>query len=243
MTTTSPISENRFPDCVRMELEVVPVLPENPLELKAPVAKQVELVLDIRFGEHLEPLDNGSVTFGLKRGELRIKLDNGSVPLRNIKLSNLFSIAIEKQLQQEDSTERQESGNITLNPGATISSKQSNKNAATLKLQDYQVNTRGTAEEPIWIFETKVDNQLLQGLLQAVNLATVNLTARCLYLEATFTASIPKDIQIVDANWLWTKKITKKKTAVIEKAMVRHLLEKVINQKAYLSRVEVCYEQ
>lgn len=67
-TPPQPEPENRCPDCLWMELEEVPV-----------ASGQHDLYLTIHFNEQWEPLLNGRVKFGLKGGELKLKLENGEI--------------------------------------------------------------------------------------------------------------------------------------------------------------------
>ncbi|QSJ18245.1 hypothetical protein JYQ62_05345 [Nostoc sp. UHCC 0702] len=67
-TTPEPQPENRYPDCLYMELEAIEVQ-----------SGQIELPVTIRFNEQWEPLLNGRVKFGLKGGELKLKLENGEI--------------------------------------------------------------------------------------------------------------------------------------------------------------------
>lgn len=79
-----PEPENNYPDCVYLELEGIPVQPNSEEHLEFWITstqqQQVDLLLTLNFNEQWESLDKGRVKFGLKGGELRLKLHNGEIP-------------------------------------------------------------------------------------------------------------------------------------------------------------------
>lgn len=236
MANPIPKNENKFPDCIRMELEIVRVEPEN-------FARQIDLVLNILFGEHQEEIRGGSVTFGLRRGELRVQITDGQVPLSNIKLKNDLPIVVEKKIQEERTKGKQNRVQLGLKNSGLVSSGQSTRRLTeTLTYNTHQIKIKVTEENLIWLFEVKTDKEILEGLLQNENLATINLKGKSCSLIATFNIIKPKDICITDAQWLWVKDISDKKKKVIAAGIVRRFLEKKINLNSYLSRVELTYE-
>jgi hypothetical protein len=225
-----------------MELELVPVSPSG-LIVQTPqmTPMQVDLVFNINFGEHQEPLERGHVRFGLKRGELKVTLTNGEVPLKNIKLNDVFETVVEKEVDVEKGRESQAVGNLGINLGASGTSKESNKTTDKIKYKEYQVRATGNLTEPIWIFEVKTDKEILQGLLQNAPLATIDVTAKPCKLVVTFNVTRPEHICITDGAYLGANSITKKKTAIIERGIIHRLLEGRIKEKPYLSQVELTY--
>ncbi len=225
-----------------MELKIVPVQPEgllNNIPLVQREPEQLDLVLNIRFGEHSEEIFGGSVTFGLKRGELKVELTNGEVPLENIKLDNKFQTVVQKKVQVETASESQIGAAVTANPGVRASSRETKKTAENVEYKEYQVRTKGGLKDPTWVFEVKTDKEILQGLLQDAELAIIDVKAKPCSLVATFNVTRPEDLRLTDAQWLWRKNITKKKLAVIERGIVRHFLEKKVKLEPYLSRVDL----
>jgi hypothetical protein len=110
-----------------------------------------------------------------------------------------------------------------------------------VKYKDFQVKATGTLTEPIWIFEVKTGKEILQGLLQNTPLATIDVTAKPCKLVPIFNVTRPEHICITDGAYLGTSNISKKKTAVIERGIIRRLLEGRLKEKPYLSRVELTY--
>ncbi|MEO1339760.1 MAG: hypothetical protein AAFV28_01135 [Cyanobacteria bacterium J06635_13] len=230
-----------------MELEISPIQPEgiiNKILPKKP--EQIDLILNIHFGEHKEEIHYGSgnVSFGLKRGELRIKLTNGEVPLKNFKLKEDFQTVVETEVQKERGSEKQSGVQVVLkNPGITAGSKAAQKKSEKAKIIEYQVKTIGSQlNQPSWAFEVKTGKDILEGLLQNTELATINIKSKPCHLMATFEVSKPEDICITNGELLWSRNITKNKIAVIERKIARILLDEVLNQKSFLSRVELIHE-
>ena len=79
--------ENKFPDCLCMQLEGILVESE-----------QIDLPITIEFNEQWESLLGGRVKFGLKGGTLRFKLENGQI---SDKLPNLTGL---KELKERQAT-------------------------------------------------------------------------------------------------------------------------------------------
>jgi hypothetical protein len=226
-----------------MELELVPVTSSGLIIQPTQIdPMQVDLVLNINFGQYYEILEGNYVTFGLKQGELKVTLTNGEIPLKNIKLNNVFETVVEKEVDVEKGREKQVVGNLGINLGGSATGKESDKTGEKVKYKEYQVRVTGTLTEPTWIFEVKTHKQILQGLLQNTPLATIDIRSKPCKLVATFNV-IAEHIFITDAAYLGISGITKKKTAIIEKAIIRRLLDEKLNLEdiPYLSRVELVY--
>ncbi len=224
-----------------MELEIKPILPKVPIGLPQIAVEQLDLVLNIRFGEHTEEIKGGSVTFGLKRGELKVSLTNGEVPLKNIKLRDAFQTVLETEVQEESGKENQLGVTLVDKPGLSASIKEIGKTSEKVKYQRYQVSTKGELNKPTWTFIAQIREQILQGMLQDTDLATIDIKGTPCSLVATFCVTKPEDICITDAQWLWSKNITKIGMAIIERGIVRKFLEEKLQQEPYLSQVELSY--
>jgi hypothetical protein len=81
--------ENKFPDCLCMQLEGIIVESE-----------QIDLPIMIEFNEQWESLLGGRVKFGLKGGTLKLKLENSQIPQ---KLRNLTGL---KELKEREAIEK-----------------------------------------------------------------------------------------------------------------------------------------
>ena len=242
MTNSPPNSENRFPDCLRMELEIVPIQLEEIMDrILQGEPEQLNLILNMHFGKHREEIYGGSVTFGLKGGELKVELTNGEVPLKNIKLKDEFQTVVETEVQEEEGSESQVGAGVSANLAATASRQETGRRAEKAKSQEYKVITKGGLNDPTWIFAVKTSREILQGLLQNADLASIDVKAKPCSLLATFYIAKPEDIRLSDADWLLTKSITKTKMAIIERGIVRRFLEKKLREKPYMSKVELIY--
>lgn len=95
-TQPQPEPENKYPDCLYLELEGIPVQPNSQEHLDfwttSTQQQQVDLLLTLNFNEQWESLDQGRVKFGLKGGELRLKLNNGEIPHESRALVGFFEL-------------------------------------------------------------------------------------------------------------------------------------------------------
>jgi hypothetical protein len=244
-------SVNRFPSCVSMDIDSDESLisSEKPLlerlvtwRITPPSnkASQINLYLTIRFGEELIALPGGSVIFGLRAGELKLKLYNGELPLKSVRLSAPFKVAVEKEIQKEQNLEEQDGINVSISGGLTAAIKKGEKIAAKFSYDSYQIHSTGSATEPIWFFEIKTDEPVLRGLLTQEQLGTVHLKAKPCRVEATFEVSSKKYIRLTGAQGLWPADIDRNKLAILERKIALLLLEKKL--KPYLSCLELIYD-
>ena len=99
-----PEPENKYPNCLYMELAGTFVQPNNPAHLAfwtTSIQKQpIDLYLTIHFNEQWVSLDQGRVKFGLKGGELRLKLSNGEIPHESRALVGFFELYPLKTMQE-----------------------------------------------------------------------------------------------------------------------------------------------
>lgn len=242
MTNALPDCEDRFPNCLRMELAIEPIETKGFLQKiwhKKP--KQIDLSLNLHFGEHEEQIESGSVSFRIKRGKLKLELTNGEVPPQNIKLKYECQtlVEIEEEEAGGNETEREESAVSNLEIGINFpGTERSNKKVQTW---DYLVYSQGGLHDPTWIFVPKVDKQFLQGSLQNADLATVEIVDRPCRLIATFKVTKPDDIALTRFPARSQKNLSKKKIAIIERGIVRRFLDEKLKNPDYISRVESIY--
>lgn len=247
--------ENKCLGCLFMKLEGIPVLPETQdsvnLEPKSAATEQINLYLTLQFNEQREMLPGGRLKFGLKGGELRIKLENGKIPLTSGELDNSCKLSVHQDRQQQEGKSNQsriEATSVESKPGVQSHPRTKKTAGKTEQLQfvtcqvDFvtcQVATKGSPENPAWVFKVEAGEPVLKGLLKNVRLGTLNVTAKPCRVEATFEVS-PRDVCITEAEGLWPKNISKKRCAVIERAIIRRFLERKL--KPYLSRQQLQYD-
>ncbi len=80
--STMPLleSENKYPDCLSMKLEAIPVNDKH----------ELDLYFTLEFNEQWESLLGGRVKFRLKGGELKLKLEGGEFSLASTEFSEFF---------------------------------------------------------------------------------------------------------------------------------------------------------
>ncbi|MCF2150366.1 hypothetical protein IQ276_028840 [Desmonostoc muscorum LEGE 12446] len=200
-TTPQPLHENRYPDCLHMELEATPVK-----------SNQIDLPVTIHFNEQWEPLLNGRVKFGLKGGELKLKLENGQIPYESRHLTERIELSIQNQ-----------TGEIEAFHLPSVC----------------QVTSNNSESNPTWEFELKMNGSVLRGSIQKENLGTLNLTDKPCYVEATFEVS-QRYVHLTDAEEIYPEDISRNKQIVLEIIIRKHLLEKKL--QPYLSRAELHYD-
>ncbi|MEM9273804.1 MAG: hypothetical protein AAGA80_12675 [Cyanobacteria bacterium P01_F01_bin.143] len=231
MVTTNPnICDNRFPNCVRMELEIKPIDDDS-----------FDLVANIRFGEHtIRTNSYGEATFGFRKGKLKVELDQGEIPLKNIKLDKRFQTEIEIEFKQQEGKEKQFGGNVGWRAGGSAASKKTKTEGQEFKYKEYQVRTEGGNADPCWIFEAKYQ-EFLEGLLQDTELAIVDVTEKPCRLVAIFNIEAIEDICLTNGKLLGIKNITKKRLAIVERWIANYWIENLLQNQSYLSRVELTH--
>lgn len=221
---------------------------------------QIDLYLTIHFNEQWEPLKEGRIKFGLRGGELRLRLMGAEIPIESRHLGGSVELLLPRN-QEPQREEIAPTNNYTpnsaliggrigevlsLEEGVRIPPLRTNKifEAEPDKNHPFQGNichiTKKVSEaNPTWIFEEEIGKPVLKGFLHKVKLATLNVTAFPCRIQATFEVS-GRDICLTDAEGLWQSDISRNKRAVLEQLTIRRVLEPKF--KPYLSRVQLRYE-
>lgn len=234
--------ENRCPDCLYIKLTVTP---------KQAAINQIDLYLTINFNEQWQNIIGGRVKLGLKGGELRLKLHNGTMPYESRGLTGSLAFSIEKTRQKQAGRKTQsgikaELSNVAVVPAmsakaevkASAGTEQTQEVTDEFQFTTCQITTKGSEENPAWAFAVKTGEPVLKGLLKNALLGTLNVKAKPCLVEATFEVS-KRDIYLTDAEGLWPSDISRNKRAVLERALALHLLQSKF--QPYLSRVGLCY--
>lgn len=255
LTTPQPEPENKFPDCLYIKLEGIPVQPENEddqqlWQTSSPI-RQIDLYLTIYFNEQWESLRQGRVKFGLKGGELRLKLENSEIPYEYRELAGSFELFPHKERQQSQARQDPKGREIrgsTVNSSLNGSQTKAQANVGTeqrlgktdqFPVSVCHVTTKVSEENPVWVFEEEMGEPVLKGFLKRAKLATLNAIALPCRIEATFEVS-KRDVCLTDAEGLWSPDISRNKRAVLDRLIVQRLLEPKF--KPYLSRAELQYD-
>jgi hypothetical protein len=236
--------QNRFPDCVCMKLHSAPTqLEESASPILTPTSRsqatssqEIALKLTIRFSKQEIKIEKArsSVWFGLKRGELKLKIENGKIPLEKMGLTAPFTVEFEQEVQREKGS------GIEANLAAVSSLKgsQSNKESTKAKYKTYQFYTKGTETDPVWVFEAKTEEQILIGQLTEGRLGTVEVTAKPCNVKATFEVRGQRDLYLIESEGLLgAKNLNRNPTAMLTREFFLRFIESKL--QSYLSRVEV----
>lgn len=210
---------NLYPNCLTLELEG-----ENIEGLKA------ALYLTASFYEQEELILGGRVKFGLKRGELILSFENAQMKVKDRMLGAPLEVTLQREITRESSSEFQGGGSFSTSdkgilPGASLSTKTGEKIAEKETSITYRVFTTGNPESPSWNFvEVSRDNPL-KGVLRDTQLGILTIRQRGVWLaRVRFVFSI-EDIYIKGSGGFWAEDIARNKMAVIERFIVKHLLQ------------------
>jgi len=247
----SVLHENKCPDCLHLEIEGKPVVSNQRgilanLMPKATTVKtkQIDLWLRINFNEEWVDFPIGRLKFGLKGGELRLRLKNGKIPYN--------SRFLKKELEAEFTTERQlgreieNKQNVEVSLGsdvkgslkASLDDREKKNRSDKFQLKVTQISTKGKDDNPAWVFANKTGEPVLIGELAAL-LARMDVIQKPSEIEATFTVAM-QDVQLTAAEGLWSPDISEKKKAIIDRGLAKLLLKHKL--QPWLSRQELCYE-
>jgi len=254
-TKPQPEPKNNCPNCLYMKLEGIPVQPgsQDSIELWHLITdtQQIDLLLTINFSEQWETLKQGRVKFGLKGGELRVKLENGEIPLESRELIGSIELFLPKERQKPERGKEQKGKDIRIraaNPSSNGShpKPQANVGVGQKLVRTEQsppsichITTKVSEENPVWVFEQEMGEPVLKGFLKKAKLATLNVMALPCRVEAIFEVS-KRDLCLTDAEGLWPPDISRNKRAVLDRLIIQRLLEPKL--KPYLSRAELHYD-
>ncbi len=255
-TTPQPEPENKFPDCLYIKLEGNPVQPESQdcfeFWKTSTQGHQIDLCLTIKFNEQWESLKEGRIKFGLKGGELRVKLENGEIPYESRQLAGSLELAMPEEKQETEASNTRkdlEVRAIAINPSLNGSEAQAQTKGATdpkssitaqVPVTLCHITTKVLEEHPTWVFEEEMGKPVLKGLLNKAKLATLNVHTLPCCVEATFEVS-KRDVSLTDAEGLWPPDLSRNKRAVLDRLIIQRLLEPKL--KPYLSRARLHYDR
>jgi hypothetical protein len=240
-----PKADNKCPDCLYMELDTIQ--PEKTLLSRVFQSKQIEteqlsLHLLINFNAQWEPLLLGRIKFGLKGGELKLKLTNGKMSYEDRKLTTQpFAVSVSKERQKQKGSKTNAELEPSWNEGKTgakvkLGSEETEGITDKFQLTAYQVSQKGPENNPTWAFEVETGETYLKGTLAKTELGVLTVTARSCCVEATFEVS-QRDVEVIEAEGPWLKDIIPEKRKTLDIGLVKLLLKHKLTP--YLSRVEL----
>jgi hypothetical protein len=242
--------DNKCPECLHLEISGEPVASESkgPFSLfKKSEPEAFSLSVRINFNEQWLVFSFGRVKFGLRGGELRLKLENGQMPseLRNEALKKILAreLEIERQSGGEQESKSQVEASVT--PDLSKASlkgvreqrrKESQGDKFQLKIA--QISHKGANNQPVWVFENRTGEPVLIGEL-ADSLGKMLIAGVPWSVEATFTHEM-RQVVITGLENLFKDDISGHKLNVFELAVAKLFLKH--KTQPYLSRQVLRYE-
>ena len=238
--------ENRYPECLHLEIsgEVVTAKGFLP-SLKKSEPDAIALSVLIVFNEQWVVVSFGRVKFGLRGGELRLKLENGKMPseLRNKDLKKLLEreLSVERQSGGEQERKSQVKGSLAPDlskAGLEAVGEDRLKDSVLDKFQlkIAQISHKGADDQPVWVFENKSGEPVLIGEL-ADSLGDMLIDDTPLIVEATFTPEM-RQIKITSLENIFSEDINKQ--SIFRAKLAQLVLNRTM--KPYLSRQVLRYE-
>ena len=205
-------SHNKYPDCLWMQLEAIPV------PSVAPQTQQLDIHLSLNFNEHWEPLLGGRVKFGLQGGTLKLYLENCEIPVASRQLVGSFQL-----LPIEETLPIQSSEKILVSE----SQRGVQGGDKAEKIQETEsiwchVSTIRNDTTPAWVFAVEQRKSVLKGLLKSAKLG--ELAGKEFRIAAAFEVA-KEDINLTDAEGLWPHDITPNQHSVLERILTIYLQE------------------
>lgn len=203
-----------------------------PATVQRPVAPSyaVHLHLTIRFGQQEIKLPEGRVWFGLKRGLLKLKLENGKIPTGNMGLTP----TVELELVREQ-PEYNQAGEANIAVAGGVSTQDAVKRSSHMMSRSCQVSTTGTEEAPVWEFAVETSEAILEGQLTEAWLGTIEANTQLSGVSATFEVWGQRDICLTHAEGLWATDISRNKEALLEREFFLRFIKPKL--QPYLSQV------
>jgi hypothetical protein len=242
--------DNKCPECLHLEISGEPVAPESKgvfSLLKKSDPEAFSLSVRIIFNQQWLDFSFGRVKFGLRGGELRLKLENGQMPseLRNEALKKILAreLEIERQLGGEQESKSQLEGSITpdlskANLKGVREQRQKESQGDKFQLKIAQISHKGANNQPVWVFENRTGEPVLIGEL-ADSLGKMLIAGVPWSVEATFTHEM-RQVVITGLENLFKDDISGHKLNVFELAVAKLFLKH--KTQPYLSRQVLRYE-
>lgn len=224
-------SHNKYPDCLWMQLEAIPV------SSGATETQHLDLYLSLNFNEHWEPLLGGRVKFGLQGGTLKLNLENSEMPLAARQLVGDFQLSPTEKTQEIQSGAATSSAEVLLTENQRGVRESDREKIAKNDSTFCHVSTIGDATKPAWSFAIEGGKPVLKGLLKSAKLG--ELAAKPLRLEAVFEVA-KEDIYLTDAEGLWPHEITPNQHSILGRILTVYLQKNKLQPA--LSWAILCYD-
>jgi hypothetical protein len=236
--------ENLYPNCVFIKLQGELIAEEMTKNLTLPLTQQLKLKLTILFGQQYVKIGESIVLFGIKSGELKLNFRDSILLLETLGLTPSFKPTLDIEILKEKGTDKEGSGAFGFKTGIEGKIKKGRKSSKKHQEELCQVYAKGTTggktieEKPSWVFQTKIEQTTLQGLLRKETLGILEINTKPCKVEATFNLKSKNDIHIFDLR------PSKKKIKLDIQRAIEIFTQKRIYQRntGLFSRAEVSYE-
>ena len=242
--------ENKFPECLLLEISGEVVAPVSfLLSRKKSEPEAINLFVRINFNEQWIDFNFGRVKFGLRGGELRLKLENGKMPseLRNqdLKKSLEREYAIERQVGGEQERKSQVKGSLAPDLSkagleAVGEDRRKDSRSDKFQLKIAQISHKGADDQPVWVFENKTGEPVLIGeLADSLGKMLIEDKKKSWVIEAKFTTEMRQVVHTGLEN-LFKDDISGSKLKAFELVFAKKFLKN--KTQPYLSRQVLRYE-
>ncbi|MFG6100555.1 hypothetical protein SPB21_35280 [Leptothoe sp. ISB3NOV94-8A] len=172
----------------------------------------------------------GKAVFGIKRGTLKLFLNNCIMPLEKIKLATF----LDKTVEVENTTSREASTSAGVSETGFNSSMTGKMTISkTWKSDEPQITFAGPETSPTWIFEVQgQEDDLLVDDKQKEPLGILETLSLPCKLKATFNVK-SEDVHMVDGSLFGAKEIIRNKFAIIERLLAKRYIKPEIESAPF----------
>ena len=190
---------------------------------------QASVYLDINFFIEERELPLGRVMFGVTRGRLSLKIENGTMPLRKRGLIATLPLEIEVKhtetmvSKQSDSAEGSVQGQVgvgiknklSLTGAAKQTTAKEHSGTATdeYPMVEAQIWAGGNEKEPFWDFEIKTGQRALKGGRIGESLGEINISGKPCKVDAVFNTR-PRFLWVSGSEGVWPSNMNDSNRAV-----------------------------
>ncbi|MCT7968932.1 hypothetical protein NG799_21715 [Laspinema sp. D1] len=232
--------ENKCPDCVFMRLELESGRIEGLLKKEV---KSLNLFLTLNFNWQEEEIKGGTIRFGVKKGTLKITLNNCTSAYKSRKFVKKLESDIEVETVIKDANEHKISPSISislkeiLKGQMGLESKHNREESHKFKTTVCQISAKGSENKPTWDFVVEDGHPCLIGGIVGETLAELEITDNPCMIEAGFATS-SKNISVENVDGIVLKNLSQNKRKTLEEILIKKF---VLNSKTqpYLSKQEL----
>ena len=228
---------DKFSNCLSFDISVRPKIVKN--FLSWPSRTNHEIFLNINFGEETLKVLGGTVSFGLRQGLLRLKLEGATLPLKNLRLTSQFELVFNREVTIENSNESELSATLSTKPNLVAKIKKTDKVSTKINDQISSIKNGGTPENPTWTFKTVHNKSILEGLLQEQIIGILDKIDEPVSIEATFETT-DEYVKLTRSSGFWGNNMGKNMLAVIERELFLLYIKPKL--QPYLSKMELSYD-